>query len=449
MSNNLTVNKHGVAQALTSVEAVQTYGATGGNVKWVDENEAVLKGKFITANGTYKAEDDGALGYKRVVVMSVASAGFDAPVSTKKQGIAIKEGGKGRVMNAVKKIAMQKSGSGELLMVPKPNITTKTLSVTAPGVYDIATDPDKGDAIAYSQVTVNVSDADRDAAGFNPENPTYMDNLPTSIFMYEPPLSIDHQDGEPIHTDFTVKGKDENGNIWTGNQLYPDGIIPLEELMLTPNVASFDKENEIIYSEMDTSGAPWPRFIHSTNAKEIRSYSEYGWYNCFQFDDPYGRMALLFDDGTNYERDIILCSLFPSYGKIGSQVGGDPQVPEFWSVVLVTTEYTHNGKTIFYNSRGYTGYLNNADTAKNYTVEGYGNNKALAAWSIMFGNPVIDPQTMEITVSWPRPVDGQILTTSFTIFVLPPEGTDLWLNGYGGATGGGGQTSGGGAGRND
>lgn len=259
MSNDLAIRKHGEGLTLSGVEAVQTYGATGGNVKWVDENEAVLKGKFITENGTYKAEDDGALGYKRVVVMSVAGTGEDTPVDSKKQSVAIKEGGSGRVMNAVKNVSILKSGGGgeEIKMIVMPTIETKTLNITAPGVYDIATDQNRGEAIAYSQVTVNVSDADRDAAGFNPENPTYQDDLPYKIMVTTPPIKTDYMRGETIdYTGMVVKAYRQNGTLWT-NSNYPDGVIPHNELELAKHIIGFDG-NEVVAKILDKTGINYP-----------------------------------------------------------------------------------------------------------------------------------------------------------------------------------------------
>ena len=61
------------------------------------------------------------------------------------------------------------------------------------------------------------------------------DNLPDEIRIITPPTKTEYTDGEKINLDGMVVGAYKNGVIWT-NVKYPNGHIPLGELIVTPLV---------------------------------------------------------------------------------------------------------------------------------------------------------------------------------------------------------------------
>ena len=87
MSKNITIQEGGVAKQLT-VDKLKTNLVGSGTCLWVPEDEVQLTTKTITANGTYKASDDGYYGYSEVTVNGVGSAtgtdgdGDEATVTT-------------------------------------------------------------------------------------------------------------------------------------------------------------------------------------------------------------------------------------------------------------------------------------------------------------------------------------------------------------------------------
>ena len=91
MSKNITIKEGGAAKQLT-VDKLKTNLVSGGTCLWVPEDETNLTTKTITANGTYKASDDGYYGYSEVTVSGIGTAtgtdedGDEAVVTTGEGG---------------------------------------------------------------------------------------------------------------------------------------------------------------------------------------------------------------------------------------------------------------------------------------------------------------------------------------------------------------------------
>ena len=78
MSKNITIQEGGVAKQLT-VDKLKTNEVGGGTCLWIPEDEVQLTTKNITANGTYKASDDGYYGYSEVTVNGIGTATGTGP----------------------------------------------------------------------------------------------------------------------------------------------------------------------------------------------------------------------------------------------------------------------------------------------------------------------------------------------------------------------------------
>ena len=126
MSKNITIQEGGVAKQLT-IDKLKTNLVGSGTCLWVPEDEVQLGMKNITANGTYKASDDGYYGYEQVVVSGVGSVtgtdgdGDEATVTT--------------------------GGGGELVTTKIPSSIKVTTKPTKTSYND-------GDAIDYSGMVV-------------------------------------------------------------------------------------------------------------------------------------------------------------------------------------------------------------------------------------------------------------------------------------------------------
>lgn len=74
MSKNITIQEGGAAKQMT-VDKLKTNLVGGGTQLWVPEDSVELTTKNITANGTYRASDDGYYGYSEVTVNVPGGAG--------------------------------------------------------------------------------------------------------------------------------------------------------------------------------------------------------------------------------------------------------------------------------------------------------------------------------------------------------------------------------------
>lgn len=73
MSKSIIIQEGGLGKQLTA-DKLRTNLVGGGSCLWVPEDDTRLGTKYISANGTYKASDDGYYGYSQVTVSGVGTA---------------------------------------------------------------------------------------------------------------------------------------------------------------------------------------------------------------------------------------------------------------------------------------------------------------------------------------------------------------------------------------
>lgn len=78
MSKNIVIKEGGTGKQL-SVDKLKTNLVGGGSCLWVPEDGTTLGTKYINADGTYKASDDGYYGYSEVTVSGVGEVTGKAP----------------------------------------------------------------------------------------------------------------------------------------------------------------------------------------------------------------------------------------------------------------------------------------------------------------------------------------------------------------------------------
>lgn len=78
MSKNIIIQVGGVGRQLTA-DKLETALVGGGSCLWIPEDEITLIDKTITEDGTYRAREDGATGYKTVTVRGIGKATGKAP----------------------------------------------------------------------------------------------------------------------------------------------------------------------------------------------------------------------------------------------------------------------------------------------------------------------------------------------------------------------------------
>ena len=426
MSDNIIIGVHGKAQTLEGINGINAKEATGGSTNYVPEDTLKVGGKTVTQNGTYNAADDNMLGYKRVVVMDLVSEGPSKTFQdTRKHNAMIACGNRQRIFANVKKLRAKKTNDADYTVAPSPNLRTKSLSVLHPGTYDVSSETD---ADVYTPVYVSVSDSERDAAGFNPENPTWQDNLPDEIRVTTLPTKTEYSDGEEIdYTGLVVKAY-KNGSVWS-NENYPNGVIPFDELIINDFIASkmmhviSDVDmpgpvNEVIcpFKVFDSTTLSAYRITRSTGYKDKWTYlytPESGDVIFASFAGDFVETETdWYSEVGNYDALVIPASKDEN-SKIKEIHRHDSELEE---IVPLQNSYTYNDKTVYYIRYGITMAGVYGDESQNVDIresldagtKRYWNYSGRIAWLIIYG-------TRAVIIQWKRPCDGLVLQTYFPI----------------------------------
>lgn len=191
MSKNVTIKEGDTAKTFSSVKKIRINNFPSGSSYWVPEDETKLGTKHITKNGTYIAaneEDDegqnrGWYGYEKVSV----------------------------------------SGIGKASGRPKAGDTLDGVEL----------DPDN-DAMIEKEEKVNPETGEK-TTKFK------VTRLPYTIQFAQYPTKMSYTNGENITLmGATVRGVLSDFTPWEGNEKYINGIIPLEELSISPTVAEIE-----------------------------------------------------------------------------------------------------------------------------------------------------------------------------------------------------------------
>ena len=431
MSKSIIIQKNGVAQTLT-VDKLRLPDAAGGTEDWLPADGKNLVSLEVKQNGTYRASDFSAYGIAEVKVKCTLNGGAAVPKATEKPLNALHhpapaEGGMARTMSA-HHLETPKSGGGTVPWVPEDEVSLGTKSVNVDNrTYKAADDGKYG----YSEFTVSGISITKDGNTITHTDGTGTKTytLPHHIRVEHGPLKITYHDGEPIDFfDMLVKAYNEDGTIWT-DETHPNGVIPLEELILPVTVADYSQTSGVTIKEWAEFGmGQWPQPINA-----VRGRLEFSQYGVIEYD---GYIALLLTE-SDYIEEYLCCTDHP-----GTTAYFNPGTGQWPATFNIDGEYTYDGKTVYYGIP-VTGLMATKPSGGyNRRVDGFNLVKAQAAWVLVYGTPISIADMQTIPVQWARPWDAEILGDSFEIFVYQNTG-------YGGAEGGGGQTSGGGAGRDN
>lgn len=200
MSKNIVIQEGGNNKQMT-VAKLKTTQVGGGSVLWLPEDEVQLMTKSINENGTYNAENEGKYGYS-VVTVNVPG------------------------------------GSGSADSNGKPSGTI------APG--------GSGSAIAGED-----SNGNDVVVGVDENGKLVITPRPYSIYVVTEPTKKEYTEGETMdYTGLVVGLKSKDGTDFT-DEKYPDGHIPLSELIL-PDVAPEGSGNDGSATITDKSGLWYP-----------------------------------------------------------------------------------------------------------------------------------------------------------------------------------------------
>jgi hypothetical protein len=219
------------------------------------------------------------------------------------------------------------------------------------------------------------------------------DELPTSIEIVTMPNKLEYQDGERIDlTGMVVTAKKSDGTTWTSAK-YPNGHIPLGELITEPLVAT--EEGRMAYN------FDYGFFCHLTNKYYDRTFTKTSW------GKAYGGLII---SPNGWHNPVIV---------------SDDEAAVRWHCEdvkspIFTRDFGVSGSTVVHGLRVYygTGYgLLKDSSGSEFSASGistyYGSLEGLLE-SIIVG----DGHGL-VSIRWRRPGDGEELSTAFEIEVIP------------------------------
>jgi len=324
------------------------------------------------------------------------------------KNITIQEGGVAKQLT-VDKLKTNLVGSGTCLWVPEDEVQLTTKTITENGTYNASDDGYYG----YNQVVVSITgggtatgtDGDGDEAVAHTDPTTgdlVQDKVPSSIEVITPPTNPYgiYTDGQAITTDGMVV----KAYLATGGEY---GTVPNGEITLDPTTAVYDSSSDYKTADSDLATGlemPFPFSSSLTRVEETSIATTTEIISCAAV--------------TSYGNNTFICASASagqmSYTSHTYYKDGRPSRESAGSHSL-TSSYTYDGKTVYY-------YTNNNGTWISQTphaaVTGIVNVNNIA-WTMIYGTTTRLGSHQEIGVSWPRPLDGKVLETTFEILVAP------------------------------
>lgn len=315
------------------------------------------------------------------------------------KNISIQEGGVGRAFSA-DRLKTALSDGGSCYWVPEDDVSLITKHITQNGTYNAADD----DVYGYSQVTVSGvgvtsgkypdSSGDDAYARVDPSTGKItIERLPSRIEVTTPPGNpYDvYQDGQTIDpTGMVVTAYTASGDVW--------GTVPLAEILMEPTAAHYDAATDS-GGYTDDQGVEATAFVSATVPYRPGS-SFYDVTEGFMITQPDAHFML-----TRYNGYLYGCSTDENnYG--------------FGVSMHFTAADGHSGAlaTSFNVGQSFDRVLDDRDWVF-YVAESTVDPTGVPRTGMRF-EPLGSRQT--ITVTWPRPGDGQELTATFSIRVAPP-----------------------------
>lgn len=358
--------------------------------------------------------------------------------------ISIKEGGKARMFNAAKLRTVQ-PGGGTVDWVPKSDVEHGTLYANENGIYSPASEG----VYAFDEVRVNVPEKDS-FVGTGSDGNDYQYKkkggggggggggesgeiektiLPSEIRVVVPPENPYgiYVDGQTITKDgMVVKAYEANGDEMQ--------VVPNGEITIDPTVAKYDKSKEtggcdegtidasvLYYPDAITQPVVGILQIEETvnNPKGTITYTPYGNAYLFLLENETITipMAIIMTNGSGYREKGVFEASWRNY-----DVNRTANLSSNTRVSNTPFGYVQGAAV----AKSNTGRIRTGLTTKIAVAANNELIKDLA--TIMIDGSVKHTSAgsrQSITVSWPRPVDGKVLETTFEIIVGPsPSGDD-------------------------
>ena len=350
------------------------------------------------------------------------------------KNITIQEGGVAKQLT-VDKLKTNLTSSGMCLWVPEDEVQLTIKSITENGTYKASDDGYYG----YEQVIVNVpgsgtatgTDGDGDEAVAHTDPTTgelVEDKVPSRLAVITPPTNPYgiYQDGQAISTNGMVV----KAYLKTGGEY---GTVPNGEITLNPTTASYD-------ARTDTGGGSSATIDDPEYDKYHPPITSYGLVDCYAWNDP-DNPQTYFNKSTSGGSAVCVpfvitgsssgmtwCwfSLSPDTLTITTErtyaSTGEKSISTNTRQLTSTSTTKKNGTT-FYYVLGKVGSLGWAWEEVNMSPNRFDAFYVRDVATILFdgtSTPIQAGSHQQITVSWPRPLDGKVLETTFEILVAPP-----------------------------
>lgn len=336
--------------------------------------------------------------------------------------IIIKEGGTAKQFDT-DKLETNIAAGGTCLWVPEDETQVGEITITKNGVYNAADDGLYG----YYKVTVNGigyavgldSDGD-EAMTYSDDGELVTEKIPSSIDIDTPPTKTEYYDGDTIdYSGIVVKAYLESGGLWTDDE-HPDGIIPIEELILTVETAS-DQTGEATATSDLYCGIrkPFP-FADSVYVRTGIRRKNYNDENYAELRFTGARFAVAWNEGGGFRIIGATDEANKSYTYTETIIytKGLPSRTETRTTSM-RLSYTNGGKTVYYAGAsfgyGMAGGLEEVKPVSTVQMEDLFGYKEQIAWTMVYGE--ISGFENLIPVGWPRPGDYKTLEDSFQITV--------------------------------
>ena len=320
------------------------------------------------------------------------------------KNITIQEGGVAKQLS-VDKLKTNLANSGTCLWVPEDEVQLTTKTITENGAYKASDDGYYG----YSEVVVNVAGSGM-VSGTDPTTGEDVvvttdpqtgeiveTTVPHSIRIVTPPYNQFgiYTNGQAITKDgMEVRALLASGDLYDATG-YPNGLIPNNEITLNPTTATYDESTD--HGTIASSDL-FPDGISVASSMEAHRSAPDSPYIVTRDASPGSTLFVI------QERDGAIAKVV----KCSDSNVFDP-----------SQSYIHNGKTVYYRSELildslYTVYPTPiVGSARTY-------DEKEAAWTAIYGTISRAGSRQQITTSWPRPLDGKVLETTFEILVAPP-----------------------------
>lgn len=276
MSENISIKEAGQSRLFGSVERLETDTTDGNSCFWVPESERQLESAHITQNGDYTPEKYAFSDITVNVAEPIHSTdGTDWDISVQPVDPSVPEIG-------VPTISIPDSDI-DLTVDPATGIPVVTIGGEEIDLPDISEDLDLTGNIDISVDTeetdliITGSDFDGLDVGLNIDLDSLnigLHDLPDTIEILITPSKTDYQEGEIIRLSGIKVVAKRNGAVWT-NADYPDGVIPVGELGVSPLYATAKGSVERI---ADVGSHTFPVFYGDRLIQYVTNMHDISWH---------------------------------------------------------------------------------------------------------------------------------------------------------------------------